>query len=454
MTPSSSTCSTSTLLSVEQTSGFGLSRDRTCPAVLDVILKFQSRIHKSCSWTRDSLFKTMDHNLHKQRRNQISTFFSKASIRTLEPLILSKIDMLCARLEQAAGSGTTVNLTYVFVALTLDVVSRICFGFSYDCLARDTFAREWYELMVKTGMASHTSRQSPLLYDLVSRFPRLGGSTYAAGSVAAIEQRRRDLQENIRMVVERHARGEKPPAHEGFTIFHKMLDADVPAEEKSIPRLVEEAHSLLGAGSMTVATTLEITVYYLLENPSLLARLLAELRGAMPDDAAAAEGAARPTAAELERLPFLTAVIHEGLRLTKGVSHRLARVSPDEDYTYHDVVIPRGVPVGMTALLTLEDPAIFPNPRSFDPDRWLPAGSAAVRRRRKALVVFGGGTRMCLGLNLAWTELYLTLAILMRRLGTRMELHDVDFQRDIEITVDGFNALPSSESRGLRIVIS
>jgi hypothetical protein len=33
---------------------------------------------------------------------------------------------------------------------------------------------------------------------------------------------------------------------------------------------------------------------------------------------------------ELEQLPYLTAVIKEGLRLSYGVSHRLPRIAPNE----------------------------------------------------------------------------------------------------------------------------
>ncbi len=57
-------------------------------------------------------------------------------------------------------------------------------------------------------------------------------------------------------------------------------------------------------------------------------------------------------------------------------------------------------------------------------------------------------------MNLAWTELYLVVAVLVRRFGMRMKLHDVVFERDIKITADGFNALPSTDSRGLRVLIN
>ena len=87
-------------------------------------------------WTRDSTFKTIEHDLHKLRRSQLNPFFSKASIRTLEPLIISKVDRLCACIEQIGDKSQVVSLTHAFVALALDVISRVCFGYSYDFLER------------------------------------------------------------------------------------------------------------------------------------------------------------------------------------------------------------------------------------------------------------------------------------------------------------------------------
>lgn len=227
-----------------------------------------------------------------------------------------------------------------------------------------------------------------------------------------------------------------------------MLDADVPPEEKSTPRLTEEALTLTGAGSLTTAHALDTTMYHLLANPECLGRLRKELEKAIPD------AAVLPPVSELEQLPYLTAILCEGLRLGKSVPHRFARISPDTDYAYNGTVVPKGVPVGMSIIDILENEGIYPGPHVFDPERWVPFDAPEVRRRRKFLVVFGGGTRMCVGLNLAWAELYLTVAAVVRRFGGTMKFHDVVFERDVKIVTDGFNPLPSRESKGLRVMIS
>ena len=150
------------------------------------------------------------------------------------------------------------------------------------------------------------------------------------------------------------------------TIFHSLRDdGDLPLAEKSLRRLVMEAQSLVSAGTLTTAHTLIATTYHVLANPPVLSRLMAELETAIPDTA-------EPCSLQnLEQIPYLSAVISEGLRLSYGSVHRLQRVHPDHALTFRNWTIPPGTPVGMTSIFMHDDPAIFPEPRIFDPQRWM-----------------------------------------------------------------------------------
>lgn len=331
------------------------------------------------------------------------------------------------------------------MALTVDIISRVCFGFSYECLELEGFAREWHETMVSSSRTVHLVRQFPWIAQLVGWLPKLTSQATKDGLLNA-KKRQLEFVQQVEAVVDRHARGEKASS-DALTVFDAMLDADVPLHEKTSARLSEEAQALIPAGSLTTANALDTTTYHLFTTVACLARLRQELRVAIPDPAIL------PPVAELEKLPYLTAVIHEGLRLSKSIPHPLARVSPDVSFRYGDVIIPQGVAVSMTPIDILENPEIFPDPHSFIPERWLPLDAPEVRHRRKCLVVFGGGSRICLGLNLAWAELYLTVAAVVRRFGGCMRLQDVVFERDLKITVDGFNPLTSRESKGLRVIV-
>lgn len=237
-------------------------------------------------------------------------------MRTLEPLILNKIDRLCTRLEEESG---VVTLTHAFVALTVDIISSVCFGVPYGFLENKYFARDWYSNLVFSSRAGSSIRQFPWLHRVLTYFPKIGPRAAREG-VAADIVRQRNLRKNIEEVIERRNRGEK--SSDGRpTIFDSMLDADVPASEKSISRLISEGQTVTGAGAMTTANALDTTFYHLLANPSCMDRLFKELCSAIPDPVI-------PSVAELESLPYLTAVVHEGLRLSKGYVPKLLWFKP------------------------------------------------------------------------------------------------------------------------------
>lgn len=51
---------------------------------------------------------------------------------------------------------------------------------------------------------------------------------------------------------------------------------------------------------------------------------------------------------------------------------------------------------------------------NFDPERWL-QGSEQTWRLNRNMVPFGRGTRQCVGMNLAYAELYIMLGTFFRR---------------------------------------
>ena len=89
------------------------------------------------------------------------------------------------------------------------------------------------------------------------------------------------------------------------TVIHTLLASDLPASELSISRLQQEMVGIIGAGIETTKSTLALASFHVLKNPQIRQRLKDELQAAFPDLTKP------PTLSELERLPFLNAVIHE-----------------------------------------------------------------------------------------------------------------------------------------------
>ncbi len=222
------------------------------------------------------------------------------------------------------------------------------------------------------------------------------------------------------------------------TIFHELINGDLPAEEKCLPRLVDEGQTMIAAGQETSSFFLKTTTYHILANKDIHSKLKAELMEAIPNPTSI------PPLARLENLPYLHAVVQEGHRFSHGVVGRLERISPDDPLRYEDWVIPAGTPVSMTSLIQHRDPSKFPDPEKFNPDRFLDNSG----KSEKYLVPFSKGTRQCLGINLATAEIYLTLATVFRRFD--IELYQTT-ARDAEVAHDFFIPHGHADSK-VRIV--
>lgn len=106
---------------------------------------------------------------------------------------------------------------------------------------------------------------------------------------------------------------------------------------------------------------------------------------------------------ELEKSPYFWAVLQECLRMMPGVSHRSARIAPNEDLHYKSAnekiqwTIPRGTPIGMTSMINHWNKDLFPKPDEFIPERWLLADGQPNYQLQKKLIAFGKGSRSCIG---------------------------------------------------------
>ncbi|KAI1811940.1 benzoate 4-monooxygenase cytochrome P450 [Poronia punctata] len=389
-----------------------------------------------------SLLQSMGHDIHRQRRAALNPFFSKQSIRNLEPMIVEKIDRLSTRLSQSSRKGDVVNLSYATAALTMDVISSYSFGTDIGNLKREDWGKEWLDAFRLVGQIRPVGRQFPWLLDLTTSispslvswfYPRIGFVMRKLNepieTIREIEEERKRSQEKDNMTTNKK------------TIFQDIFDSNLPESEKALPRLNAECAVILGAGTETTARTLSVTIFYLLENQAALARLREEVMGVLPSVDS------RVSLAELEALPYLSAVISEGLRLAHGISSRQPRVATEEALHYREWVIPAGTPVMQSLYLHHMNESLFPDPFTFNPQRWLDDPML-----KKQLISFGRGSRICIGINLAYAEIYLTIAYLVRRFD--FEIYQTSKQRDVETTNDCFIGTPHLESPGIRVRIT
>ncbi|KAI9813881.1 MAG: hypothetical protein M1826_002368 [Phylliscum demangeonii] len=389
-----------------------------------------------------SMFGTVPHDHHRLRRGVLSPLFSKASVARFEPDIRAMVDKLCARFEEFRGADVPVEIGRAYSAMTTDIITEYAWARPYGCLDKPDFALGWYQASKSLSQTAHLNNHCYWMTAVLKRLPdRVAALAFP--QLYDVIDFQKSLEREIRAIMDGHNAGHKTATHP--TIFHELLNSDLPAAEKTMPRLVAEGQTVVGAGTITTAHYLKVVTYHLLANPAMLARLQAEIATVMPDPLVV------PALPVLEQLPYLSAVICEGYRLSYGVTHRLQRISPDRALQFQSWTIPAGTPVSMTSVMLHENPTLFPDPMTFEPERWLGLDPAERRRLEKYLVNFSKGTRNCMGMNLAHTEIHLTMAAVLRRFP-HMELFETG-RRDVDVAHDYFNPFPPEDSKGVRVFI-
>ncbi|KAF1945984.1 benzoate 4-monooxygenase cytochrome P450 [Clathrospora elynae] len=354
---------------------------------------------------------TIGHDLHRQRRGYLSSLFSKKSISEIEPSIQAKVDKLVEKLKEAHHMGETLIGVLVFGALTTDVVTHYAYGKSFEELDKPGFPCRLEHDVKGMLLSLHARRYFPTIFRVLTLLPEWALVRLNPDVVSYLDLDRRVTQLSIEAINSR--KSEARPT-KNANLFDALTDSSIPTHERTVQRLKDESQLVLIAGLDTTARFLTAVVCYLVTYPDTLAKLRAELH-TMTD-----KQESRPTWSQLETLPYLTAFINEALRCHCSITSRFPRV-PLEPLVYKDWVIPAGTSVGASPWLLNRHPDVFPDPDAFRPERWLEA-EARGEYLTRYLVTFAKGSRGCLGINLAYAELYLTVTALVQNFD--MELVD------------------------------
>ncbi|KAL4886900.1 putative benzoate 4-monooxygenase cytochrome P450 [Aspergillus karnatakaensis] len=381
---------------------------------------------------------TASHDLHRLRRNALNPFFSRKSVADLVPAMTHAIDLMCERLQEASRIGELVNLKYIYAAVTSDIINDYCFAREPTKVLEKDWGQRFFDDIDSFLEVSLLNFHIPFIMRLSFALPD-SVNKMLAPAMAGMLDFRKGLGHQIDAI--RHG---KDKSYDGIghrTVLHELLSSSLPSEERKTPRLRDEAFTLVVAGSGTTAYCLRNTTYHISANPSIQARLHAELASAIPDPS-------NPPASllsTLDNLPYLTAVIKEGLRLSSPVTHRLPRIFPEKALIYGPHIIPSGTTISMTINEWHEDETIFPDPYRFNPDRWL--GEDNGKSLDPYLVPFSKGSRMCLGMHLAMAEMYLILGMVFRRFA--FDVRRVDRERDVDVAFAFILAAQRRDSPGL-----
>ncbi|KAG6101132.1 hypothetical protein E4U31_003759, partial [Claviceps sp. LM219 group G6] len=182
------------------------------------------------------------------------------------------------------------------------------------------------------------------------------------------------------------------------------------------------------AGSDTTATAIRSTMLYIMTNPRVLSSLQHEIQSSLPP---AAPPSSTPTLTNdnhppititpynhLRTMPYLQAVIKEGLRMHPPAAGPMSKQVPPDGDNWNGIAFPPGTRISLCLWGVFRSRALWGNDADeFRPERWLEVGPEK-RAEMEAVwdVLFSAGKWACLGRNVAHIEMSKTIVeALLRR---------------------------------------
>lgn len=181
------------------------------------------------------------------------------------------------------------------------------------------------------------------------------------------------------------------------------------------------------AGHETTATALTYACWLLAADDETRAALEREIESVCGDR--------DPRVDDLPQLSVTEAVGREAMRLYPPLP--FLQREPREPITLAGYRLEPGTTVQLAAYSVQRDGRWWDDPGSFRPARWLDADGRIVDdvddRLEYAYFPFGGGSRHCIGMRFAMTELQLTLATMARRIAFERVTESIDPQFKVSL---------------------
>lgn len=299
--------------------------------------------------------------------------------RQLQPCQHIISDTVHAAIDPLAP-GTVISLVEWTRKVTLRIISQVVFGCADDLLLGRFSA--WVDSVLNSRAST-----------LACRYLRSDTPSTSARAPFLSTRHKMD-----RMLL----RSAKAAASSRPSVLAALLlAADSPLGALDDDELRDQIVSLLFAGHETTASATAWTLYWLHRDEQMRHDVIAEL-------AATSNNGSDPA-----QVPLLHAVIQEALRRTPPAIIAGKRILPTDGQLLGKPLA-AGTVVTPCIYLANQSPDIFPNPRKFDPERFL-----GNRFSHPHYFPFGGGTRRCLGSELAMLEIRMIAAALLRRCELR-----------------------------------
>ncbi|KAF2763807.1 putative cytochrome P450 [Teratosphaeria nubilosa] len=323
-----------------------------------------------------------DPRRHAKMKKHLTAAFSTKALTEQEETIQKCVNGMIAKLRALGQQEDGLNMVHWYEMIAFDILGEMAFGQTFHCIENEA-PHFWFEMLTKY-LFFVTLIDNCRRYPLIMIFSKM-----LAPFTARIQEKNMFY---TRQLVQRRLQSSSGRRDFLTHLVDKVKSGEVEQEE-----LNAHAATLVVAGGETVSSFLAATTFYLCKNTQVLAKLRREIRSRFVSQE-------EIVATSALQLPYLQAVIQEGLRIFPPGSQGFPRICPGMQIDRRWV--PAGTEVYTSAWTITHDEQYFPDPDDFIPERWTDQGRSDVR---EASQPFSLGPRMCIGRNFALVEASLIL---------------------------------------------
>ncbi|XP_063957974.1 cytochrome P450 3A9-like [Lytechinus pictus] len=368
----------------------------------------------------------------KDVRNVVTPTFSAVKMKQLSGLLNESIDSLVENFGAIQKKDSKVKVFNLFEAFTMDGIAKCAFGLQVNSQNNpsDPFVTNAKELMKNRislkvlvagvfptiGKVMDYFRVSALSYKVQQFFISVIDQTITARRENPSSKMKDFLQ--ILMNAEQGYKSESEIKEE--KLQEKKSEDDIHAsvdeqenesyfkksKKTTLTRdeIYGQAMIFFLAGYETVNVTLGFLAYAMAANPDVQEKLIEEIDSLTPtrDDV---------SYTSIAKMPYLDNVVCETLRLyPAGI---ITERECNETHVCNGITINKGVQVMFPVFAIHRDPAIWPDPEKFDPDRFTKENREG--RHPLAWFPFGFGPRNCIGMRFALMEMKMAIIRLLQK---------------------------------------
>ncbi|XP_065874573.1 cytochrome P450 736A117-like [Euphorbia lathyris] len=340
---------------------------------------------------------------------------SNKRVQSYRDIREEETDLVVDRIKNTCSSP--LNLSEILAKLTNDITCRIALGRKYSGTKK---GRSFKDLL--TEFAELLG-----FFDVGDFIPWLGWVSSVKGLYGKAKKIAKEMDEFFDSVVDEHVENGNWKVESSSKDFVDVLlwiqkenMAGFAIDRTAIKAIILDVFS---AGTDTTYVLLEWVMIELLRHPEAMKKLQSEIREI-------AENKSEITEDDLQKIPYLKAVIKETLRLHPPIPLLVPRVAT-QDVKIKGFHIAAGTRVIINAYLIGRDPTLWDRAEEFLPGRFLNSG-IDYKGQNFELIPFGSGRRICPGVQFAISNDELALAKLLHSFDWK--LHGVPTIQDLDMT--------------------